>query len=102
IRTLWRPSMIFWFIVFILFLGVIYGLCAWGYLIATGLGSAGYRPPGVMWGIFLSNFIFWIGLAHSGTFISAILFLFRARFRTSINRMAEAMTMICILMAGTY
>jgi molybdopterin-containing oxidoreductase family membrane subunit len=102
VRTLWRPSLIFWFIIFVLSLGFIYGLCAWGYLIKEGLGAAGYRPPSVMWGIFLSNFIFWIGLAHSGTFISAILFLFRAGFRTSINRMAEAMTMICILMAGTY
>ena len=55
-----------------------------------------------MWGIFLSNFIFWIGIAHSGTFISAILYLFRARFRTSINRMSEAMTMICIVIAGSY
>lgn len=102
IRTLWRPPMIFWFVIFVLSLGVLYGLVAWGYLIITGMGSTGLRPPGVMWGIFLANFIFWIGLAHSGTLISAILFLFRARFRTSINRMAEAMTMICIALAGTY
>ncbi|MHB8111597.1 MAG: NrfD/PsrC family molybdoenzyme membrane anchor subunit [Syntrophorhabdaceae bacterium] len=100
--TLWRPPLIFWFIIALLFLGFLYGLIAWGYLVATGMGSTGLRPPSVMWGIFLSNFVFWIGLAHSGTLISAILFLFRARFRTSINRMAEAMTMICIVLAGTY
>ncbi len=100
--TLWRPPRYYWFVAFLLSLGFICGLCAWGYLVAVGLGGAGYRPPGVMWGIFISNFIFWIGLAHSGTFISAILYLFRARFRTSINRMAEAMTMICIMIAGTY
>jgi molybdopterin-containing oxidoreductase family membrane subunit len=100
--TLWRPPRFFWFVALLLFLGLIYGLVAWGYLIAVGLGGAGYRPPGVMWGIFISNFVFWIGIAHSGTFISAILYLFRARFRTSINRMSEAMTMICILIAGSY
>ena len=99
--TLWRPPRYYWVAALLLFLGLIYGLVAWGYLVATGLGSAGYRPP-VMWGIFLSNFIFWIGIAHSGTFISAILYLFRARFRTSINRMSEAMTMICVVIAGSY
>ena len=101
LRTLWRPSLVFWFVAMLLCLGFLYGLCAWGYEVATGMGSTGLRPP-VNWGIFLVNFVFWIGLAHSGTLISAILYLFRAKFRTSINRMAEAMTMICILMASTY
>ncbi|MGD0230211.1 MAG: NrfD/PsrC family molybdoenzyme membrane anchor subunit [Syntrophorhabdales bacterium] len=101
LRTLWRPSLVFWFLAAILCLGFFYGLCAWGYLISTGMGSTGLRPP-VMWGILVSNFVFWIGLAHSGTLISAILYLFRARFRTSINRSAEAMTMICIILAGSY
>ncbi len=102
LRTLWKPSLVFWFLAFVLFLAFLYGLAAWGYEIATGMGSTGLRPPGVMWGAFLANFIFWIGLAHSGTLISAILYLFRARFRTSINRSAEAMTMICIALAGSY
>ena len=101
LRTLWRPPLVFWVVAVLLSLGFLYGLFAWGYEVATGMGSTGLRPP-VNWGIFLVNFVFWIGLAHSGTLISAILYLFRARFRTSINRMAEAMTMICILMASTY
>ena len=100
--TLRRPSPVFWFLAFALLLAVLYGLTAWGYEIATGMGSTGLRPPGVNWGIFLANFIFFIGLAHSGTLISAILYLFRARFRTSINRSAEAMTMICIALASSY
>jgi len=100
--TLWKPPFIFWLVIGLLFLAFFYGLVAWGYLVATGMGSTRLRPPSVMWGIFLSNFIFFIGLAHSGTLISAILYLFRAKFRTSINRMAEAMTMICIALAGTY
>jgi Ni/Fe-hydrogenase subunit HybB-like protein len=100
--TLWRPSLVYLFVLTLLFFGFLYGLIAWGYLIATGMGSTGLRPPGVMWGIFLANFVFWIGIAHSGTLISAILYLFRARFRTSINRSAEAMTMICIVLAGSY
>ncbi len=102
IGTLWKPPFIFWFVVGVCFVAFLYGLVAWGYLVATGMGSTRLRPPSVMWGIFLSNFIFFIGLAHSGTLISAILYLFRAKFRTSINRMAEAMTMICIALAGTY
>ena len=65
------------------------------------MGSTGLRPP-VIGASSSSNFVFWIGLAHSGTLISAILYLFRARFRTSINRRAEAMTMICIVIAGSY
>ena len=100
--TLFKPPLIFWAVVGLFFIGFLYGLIAWGYILATGMGSTGLRPPSVMWAIFLSNFIFFIGLAHSGTLISAILYLFRARFRTSINRMAEAMTMICIALAGTY
>ncbi len=100
--TLRKPSPVFWFLAFALLLAGLYGLTAWGYEIATGMGSTGLRPPGVNWGIFLANFIFFIGLAHSGTLISAILYLFRARFRTSINRSAEAMTMICIALASSY
>lgn len=52
-----------------------------------------------VWGISISNFIFWIGIAHSGTLISAILLLFRQNWRSSINRAAEAMTLIAILCA---
>jgi Ni/Fe-hydrogenase subunit HybB-like protein len=92
----------YWTAVGLLFLGVIYGYAVvWPYQVLTGLGSAGYRPP-VMWGAYLVNFVFWIGIGHAGTLISAILFLFRARFRTSISRSAEAMTIFAVFIASLF
>ncbi len=61
------------------------------YLIGTGVGVWGNQNP-VMWGFPIVNFVFWIGIGHAGTLISAILFLFRQKWRTAINRFAEAMT----------
>ena len=55
-----------------------------------------------MWGAYLVNFVFWIGIGHAGTLISAILFLFRARFRTSISRSAEAMTIFAVFIASVF
>jgi len=63
------------------------GISAWMYQIYSGLGVAGYNPP-VMWGVYIITFVFWIGIGHAGTLISAILYLFRAGFRTTIYRCA--------------
>ena len=71
----------------------------WAYQIREGLGVAGYTHP-VNWAIYITNFVFWVGIAHSGTLISAVLYLFRARFRTSFNRAAEAMTVFALMVAG--
>ena len=81
-----------------LFLG---GMALWGYQLWNGLGVAGITHP-VGWGVYITNFVFWVGIAHSGTLISAVLFLFRARFRTSFNRPAEAMTVIALMVAGLF
>ncbi len=83
------------------FLGVLWGAIAWGYQIALGLGVAGVMHP-VVWGTYLTNFVFWVGIAHSGTLISAILFLFRAPWRTSIARSSEAMTVFAVCTAGLF
>ncbi|MCG8592346.1 MAG: polysulfide reductase NrfD [Proteobacteria bacterium] len=64
----------------------------------TGLGIAGYQAP-IFWGIYIVTFVFWVGIAHAGTLISAILYLFRAKWRNAINRLAEAMTVIAVLTA---
>jgi Ni/Fe-hydrogenase subunit HybB-like protein len=72
-----------------------------GYLIATGVGVWGNNVP-VAWGFPIVNFVFWIGIGHAGTLISAILFLFRQRWRTSINRFAEAMTVFAVACAGIF
>src|SRR3972149_5435126 len=69
-----------------------------GYLIATGIGIWGNNSP-VFWAFDITNFVFWIGIGHAGTLISAILFLFRQKWRTAINRSAEAMTIFAVICA---
>ena len=71
------------------------------YLISTGVGVWGLNHP-VMWGWAIVNFVWWIGIGHAGTLISAILFLLRQRWRTSINRAAEAMTIFAVMCAGIF
>jgi Ni/Fe-hydrogenase subunit HybB-like protein len=71
------------------------------YLVATGIGVWGNNVP-VAWAFDITNFVFWIGIGHAGTLISAILFLFRQRWRTSINRAAEAMTLFAVACAGIF
>jgi Fe-S-cluster-containing dehydrogenase component len=66
-----------------------------------GLGIAGYRHP-VFWGAYIVTFVFWVGIAHAGTLISAILYLFRAKWRNAINRSAEAMTVFAVLTAAQF
>ncbi|MDZ4723802.1 MAG: NrfD/PsrC family molybdoenzyme membrane anchor subunit [candidate division Zixibacteria bacterium] len=69
-----------------------------GYLVYEGTGIWGINIP-VGWGWAIVNFVFWVGIGHAGTLISAILFLFRQKWRTSINRFAEAMTLFAVICA---
>lgn len=71
------------------------------YLIGVGVGVWGLNIP-VAWGFDITNFVFWVGIGHAGTLISAILFLFRQKWRTSINRFAEAMTIFAVICAGMF
>ena len=71
------------------------------YLIFTGVGVWGLNNP-VGWGWAIVNFVFWVGIGHAGTLISAILFLLRQKWRTSINRFAEAMTIFAVICAGIF
>jgi molybdopterin-containing oxidoreductase family membrane subunit len=71
------------------------------YQISTGVGVWGNSHP-VMWGWDIINFVWWIGIGHAGTLISAILFLLRQRWRTAVNRAAEAMTIFAVMCAGIY
>lgn len=66
-----------------------------------GIGVLGINNP-VGWGVYITNFVFWIGIGHAGTLISAILLLFRQKWRTSINRSAEAMTIFAVMTAGIF
>jgi len=71
------------------------------YQISTGVGVWGNMHP-VMWAWDIVNFVWWIGIGHAGTLISAILFLLRQRWRTAVNRAAEAMTIFAVMCAGIY
>src|ERR1700694_1733595 len=77
------------------------GVVAVGYQIATGIGTWGLNSS-VGWAFDITNFVFWIGIGHAGTLISAILFLLRPRWRTSVNRAAEAMTLFAVMCAGIF
>lgn len=101
VRMLDKPSVKWWalFMISLSFVGI--GLMCFIYQVYVGLGVAGYRHP-VFWGAYITDFVFWVGIAHSGTLISAILYLFRARFRMSIYRIAEAMTVFAVLTAGLF
>ena len=71
------------------------------WLFAKGVGIWGINVP-VAWGFAIINFVWWIGIGHAGTLISAILLLFRQQWRTSINRFAEAMTIFAVMCAGMF
>ena len=83
------------------FAGTLVYLGAMTYLFIKGVGLWGIRIP-VAWGYAIADFVWWIGIGHAGTFISAILLLLRQRWRTSINRFAEAMTLFAAGMAGLF
>jgi len=71
------------------------------YQVAYGMGVSGLNNP-VGWGTYITTFVFWVGIGHAGTLISAILLLFRAAWRQSIYRFAEAMTVFAVMTAGLF
>ena len=85
-------------LVFAMLLAALGPYC-WSYFIRFGMGYSGLNRP-VGWGVLITNFVFWVGIGHAGTLLSAILFLFRARFRTAVYRAAEIMTVVAITIAG--
>ena len=72
-----------------------------GWLLLKGVGVWGINIP-VAWGFAIVNFVWWIGIGHAGTFISAILLLLQRDWRTSINRFAESMTLFAVACSGFY
>lgn len=99
--TLDRPSRGYWMIIALLGFGILIGAACWAYQILVGIGVGGQNHP-VAWGTYLINFVFWVGIAHSGTLISAILYLFRAGWRNPIARAAETMTVFAVCVAGLF
>ncbi len=97
-----RPASPMWkagFALAVAILGV--WVVAVSYEIYNGIGTWGLNKT-IGWGFDITNFVFWVGIGHAGTLISAILFLFRQKWRTSINRSAEAMTLFAVICAATF
>lgn len=91
-----------WYIMFGISLLVgLYGIGCILYLLGTGIGTWGLNKT-VEWAWDITNFVWWVGIGHAGTLISAVLLLFRQRWRMAINRSAEAMTIFAVFMAGLF
>jgi Ni/Fe-hydrogenase subunit HybB-like protein len=99
--TLRPASLRYWAVIVLMFFGILLGAGCWAYQIGVGIGVGGQNIP-VVWGTYLINFVFWVGIAHSGTLISAILHLFRAGWRNPIARAAETMTVFAVCVAGLF
>jgi Ni/Fe-hydrogenase subunit HybB-like protein len=95
------PSRTWWIIFSITLSFLSIGVFCIGMTLYKGLGLWGVNQP-VAWGFDIVNFVFWIGIGHAGTLISAILFLLRQRWRTGIARFAEAMTIFAVMCAGVF
>jgi Ni/Fe-hydrogenase subunit HybB-like protein len=97
-----RPPTLRWYaLAFFLGAVVAWGLAAFGYQVTHGMYVTGLDRP-VMWGVYIVNFVFWVGLSHSGTMVSAILRLSQANWRRPILRAAEAMTVFTITVAALF
>ncbi len=100
--VLTKPTPRAWYLGFgVGFILVMVLLLAASYLFYRGVGIWGINIP-VAWGFAIVNFVWWIGIGHAGTLISAILLLMRQRWRQSINRFAEAMTLFAVMCAGMF
>ncbi|WP_224009205.1 NrfD/PsrC family molybdoenzyme membrane anchor subunit [Cupriavidus pinatubonensis] len=97
-----QPVRLPWLSAFLLtFAGMLVFMGATAWLFARGVGIWGVDIP-VAWGFAIGNFVWWIGIGHAGTFISAFLLLLRQQWRTSVNRFAEAMTLFAAAIAGLF
>jgi len=96
-----RASLLWWAAFLVSFSVLVLGVVAVTYQSIVGIGTWGLNR-GVGWAFDITNFVFWIGIGHAGTLISAILFLFRQRWRNSVNRAAEAMTLFAVICAGLF
>ena len=96
-----KPTSLWWAGFLFALSMLLLGVWAVSYQIATGIGTWGLNRT-VGWAFDITNFVFWIGIGHAGTLISAILFLLRQKWRTSVNRSAEAMTIFAVMCAALF
>lgn len=96
-----RPGLLWWAGLGVSATALAAGVAAVAYQVTVGIGTWGLNST-VGWAFDITNFVFWIGIGHAGTLISAILYLLRQRWRTSVNRAAEAMTLFAVTCAGIF
>ncbi len=102
LEPIWGPKRRTWWLAFLLTgAGAIMFFALLLYTAWVGIGTWGNNIP-VAWAYGITDFVWWIGIGHAGTFISAILLLFEQKWRTSINRFAEAMTLFAVVQAGLF
>ncbi len=101
VNTLQTPSRGYYMALFAAIGMFLIGAATFVALLKEGLGLAGYNPP-VFWSVYITTFVFWVGIGHAGTLISAILFLFRSPWRTAVYRSTEAMTVFAVMTAGLF
>jgi molybdopterin-containing oxidoreductase family membrane subunit len=98
LNTLFENRLWYWGTIVVLALIVLGAMCAAGYMFNKGLGVTGLNRP-VMWGFFITNFVFWIGISHAGVMLSAILRLSKAEWRRPATRAAEVLTVFSLMTA---
>jgi molybdopterin-containing oxidoreductase family membrane subunit len=96
-----KAGKLWWFAFYFALVAFIYGVGCIAYTIGTGIGVWGLNRT-INWGWDITNFVWWVGIGHAGTLISAVLLLFRQRWRLSINRSAEAMTIFAVVQAALF
>ncbi len=101
LATQGRPGVVHTLLIVVAAGAAAFGAWCWSLQIRYGLQVSGLNRP-VGWAIYITNFVFWVGVAHSGTLISAVLFLLRAKFRTAVYRVAEVMTVFGVMTAGLF
>jgi len=98
LRVLLKPSVGYILGVLLALAGMVIGGWCWYQQITWGMGVAGITHP-TMWGVYIVTFVFWVGIGHAGTLISAILYLVRSKWRTGVYRASEAMTVFAVMTA---
>lgn len=96
-----KPGALYYVALLAVIAGVLWAGYALSVQINYGMGNDGITHP-VMWGLFIVNFVFWVGIGHAGTLISSVLYVFRVPWRNPIYRTAEAMTVFAVMTAGLF
>lgn len=101
LRTLERPKPAYFLLLSGFLAALLLGVVSLAIQVDVGIGLSGISHP-VGWGVYITNFVFWIGIGHAGTLISAVLFLTRAPWRAAVYRAAEGMTVFAVMTAGLF